>query len=316
MRWGRYLAARALLAAVTLLLISAITFFMTNVVPADPARIALGKFATPEQLAEYRTQQGLDKPVVTRYVSWLGDAVEARWGRSVLTGRSVGELIGPRIGRTLILSSVAMLIAVPLAFLIGVFTAQRTGRPVDVGISLVALLLNSLPEFVVGLVVLVTLAVWIGVLPVDSSNAVFGSGFAVVKAYVLPVVTLALVMAPYILRMVRANVRDVLGRPLVRSAVLRGLRRRRVLWRHVVPNASLPVVNVVALSLAELVGGVVVIETLFAFPGLGQLLVQSVAGKDIPTVQAIALVVGLGYVILNVVADLVVLALNPRLRTA
>src|SRR5262249_50960803 len=246
---------------------------------------------------------------------WLGDATRARWGRSVLTGRDVGELIGPRIGRTLILSFAAMLIAVPLAFLLGVFTGQRTGRPADVAISVGALLLNSLPEFVVGLVMLVTLSVWLGILPVDSSNAVFGSGFAVVEAYILPVVTLALVMAPYILRMVRANVRDVLGRPLVRSAVLRGLRRRRVLWRHVVPNASLPVVNVVALSLAELVAGVVVIETLFAFPGLGQPLVQSVAGKDIPAVQAIALVVGLGYVVLNVVADLVVLALNPRLRT-
>jgi peptide/nickel transport system permease protein len=315
MRWGRYFASRAALAALTLVLISMITFFMTNVVPSDPARVALGKFASEEQLEIYREQQGLNKPVVSRYLHWAGNIVQGDWGTSVLTRRAVGELVSPRIVRTLILAVAAMLLAVPLAFLLGVYTGQRSGGPLDFSISLGALLLNALPEFVVGLVLLVVLAVEAGVLPIESSAASFGSGFELVKAYILPTLTLALVLLPYMLRMVRVNVRDTLAQPFVRSAVLRGLSRRRVIWRHVVPNASLPVVNVVALSLAELVGGVVVIETVFGFPGIGKLLVESVGGKDIPTVQAIALVIGLGYVVMNFLADAVVLALNPRLRT-
>jgi len=315
MRWGRYFASRAALAALTLVLISVITFFMTNVVPSDPARVALGKFASEEQLEIYREQQGLNRPVVSRYLHWAGNIVQGDWGTSVLTRRAVGELVGPRIVRTLILATAAMLIAVPLAFLLGVFTGLRSGGPVDFSVSLVALLLNALPEFVIGLVLLVVLAVWAGVLPIESSGASFGSGLEAADAYILPILTLAVVLTPYMLRMVRVNVRDTLAQPFVRSAVLRGLPRRRVIWRHVVPSASLPVVNVVALSLAELIGGVVVIETVFGFPGVGKLLVDSVGGKDIPTVQAIALVIGLGYVVLNFLADGVVLALNPRLRT-
>jgi peptide/nickel transport system permease protein len=316
MRWGRYVASRLALGAVTLVLISTITFFMTSVVPSDPARVALGKFASEEQLESYREQQGLNKPVVARYLHWAKNILQGDWGTSILTRRAVEELVSPRIVRTLILAIAAMLLAVPLAFALGVYCGQRSGGPLDVTVSLGALLVNALPEFVVGLILLVLLAVVAGVLPLESSAAGFESGWAAVEAYILPVVTLALVLIPYMLRMVRVNVRDTLAQPFVRSAVLRGLSRRRVVWRHVVPNASLPVVNVVALSLAELIGGVVVIEAVFGFPGIGKLLVDSVGGKDIPTVQAIALIIGLGYVVLNLVADVVILALDPRLRTS
>lgn len=315
MRWLKYLGTRAALAALTLVLIAGVTFFMTSVVPSDPARVALGKFASEEQLEAYREQQGLDRPVLERFGHWTSDIVKGDWGTSVLTRRDVTELVTPRVVRTLIMSFVAMLIAVPLAFAFGVYSGQRSGSPADFTISLVALLLNALPEFVVGLSLLVVFGVWAGVLPIESSAAGFAGGWEAVKAYVLPTLTLAIVMTPYILRMVRANVRDTLPMPFVRSAVLRGVPRGRVVWRHVVPNASLPVVNVVALSLAELVGGVVVIETVFGFPGLGKLLVESVGSKDIPTVQAIAVVIGLGYVLLNFLADAVLITLDPRLRT-
>jgi peptide/nickel transport system permease protein len=167
---------------------------------------------------------------------------------------------------------------------------------------------------VIGLLLLMLFAVALGVLPVESSGAIYASGWARIKAYFLPILTLVGVVTPYIIRMVRANVRAVLDETYVRTAVLRGVSRRRLIWRHVIPNASLPVVNVVALNLAQLIGGVVVVEVLFGFPGIGQWLVGSVEGKDIPTVQAIALLGGTVFVVVNALADAVVVALNPRLR--
>jgi peptide/nickel transport system permease protein len=313
---ARFLATRLVLAVLTLVIISAITFFATNVIPGDPARIALGKGATTEQLRAYDRQQGLDQPVATRYVHWVANAVRGRWGTSVLSQQTVTSLVVPRILRTVLLGFFAMLVAVPVAFILGVYSAQRSGRPVDGAISFSALFINSLPEFVVAITLLVVLGVELGVLPIESSGVAFGSTADAVKGYVLPVLTLATVLTPYMTRMIRANVRDVAGRPFIRSAVLRGLSRRRVVWRHVVPNASLPVVNVVALSMAELIGGVVVIETVFGFPGIGQLLVDSVGSRDIPTVQVIALIIGAGVVGLNFVADGIVLLLNPQLRSS
>jgi peptide/nickel transport system permease protein len=311
---AQFLATRLALAVLTLVVISAITFFATNVIPGDPARIALGKNATPGQLRDYDRQQGLDRPVVTRYVRWVGNAVRGRWGTSVLSQQSVTSLVIPRIWRTVLLGFFAMLIAVPVAFALGVYSAQRSGRPVDAAISFGALFINSLPEFVVAIALLMVFGVELGWFPIESSGVAFGTTADAIKGYILPVLTLATVLTPYMARMIRANVRDVAGRPFIRSAVLRGLARRRVVWRHVVPNASLPVINVVALSMAELIGGVVVIETVYGFPGVGQLLVDSVGSRDIPTVQVIALIIGVGVVALNFLADAVVLLLNPQLR--
>lgn len=315
MRILGFIAARLGWAVTTIVLISAITFFATNVIPANVARIALGKFATPDQLQAYTQQQGLDQPVGIRYVRWVGNLAEGNWGTSVLSTIKVTDLVVPRLIRSLFLAVGAMLLAVPLAYVVGVFAAQHAGRPPDVGLSLVALFVNSLPEFVVGIALLLVFAVRLPVLPVESSGAAFGTGLDVPFAYALPILTLGVVLTPYIARMVRANVRDTSSQPFVRSAILKGLSPRRTMWRHIVPNASLPVVNVVALSLAELVGGVVITESVFGFPGVGKLLVDSVAGKDLPVVQAIVLVVAIGYVGMNLAADLVVLALNPRLRT-
>lgn len=312
----RFVASRLAFAVVTLVAISAITFFATNVIPSDPARIALGKDATTAQLQAYDREQGLDRPVVQRYFTWVGGVLRGNWGTSILSQEPVSQLVVPRIGRSVLLAVSAMLLAVPLAYVLGVYSAQRAGRPADHAISIWALFVNSLPEFVVAILLLMLLAVWLQVLPVESSGAVFGTGFDRIKAYFLPVLTLAIVLTPYLARMVRANVRDVANQPFVRSAVLRGMPRRRVVWRHVVPNASLPIVNVIALTTAELIGGVVIIETVFGFPGIGQLLVQSVESQDIPTVQVIVLIIGVGVVTLNFFADLVVLALNPRLRRA
>jgi peptide/nickel transport system permease protein len=313
---GRFVGVRVMLGLLTLLLLSIVTFVATNVVPVDPARVALGRYATQEQVVVYRHEQGLDKPPVTRYVRWLDQFVQGNWGTSTTSQRSVASDVVPRIARTATLGGVAMLLAIPLAFVIGIYTGQRAGRRSEVGISLVTLLLNSMPEFVVGFILLVIFGVHFGVLPIESSGASYGSGWTEVEAYVLPVLTLVLLLTPYMTRMIRANVRDVQAQPYVRSALLRGVSPGRLAWRHIAPNASLPVVNVIALTLADLIGGVVVVETVFGFPGVGQLLVQSVTGKDIPTVQTLTLLIGAGFVVLNFVADGVVLLLNPRLRRA
>lgn len=310
----RYALSRVLAAVATLVLISILTFLATNVVPNDPARIALGRQATPEQIAAYHEQQGLDEPVVRRYLTWVGDFVRGDWGTSTLNRQPVREEVLPRVRRSVTIAVIAMLIATPLAFLIGAFLGRRTGTRTDLASSIALLLVNSLPEFVIGLCLLAVLGVALGWLPVESSGALFGSGWTEVRAYILPILTLVLVVTPYMARMVRVQVRETLGHAHVRSALLRGVPVRRLTWRHVVPNASLPVVNVVALNLAELLGGLVVVEVVFAFPGVGQLLVDSVNGKDIPTVQAIALIAGVGFVIINAFADLAVLMLNPRLR--
>jgi peptide/nickel transport system permease protein len=310
---GRYLLSRLIQGLTTLLVLSAITFAATNAVPANPARIALGHFATPEQITLFNREQGLDTPVVERYVRWLGHMVVGNWGHSTLTSLSVTSMVFPRLARTLLLGLLATLVAVPLAYLVGVFCGQRDGQRSDAALSVVALFINSMPEFVVALVILFIFGVFVRILPVESSAAA-GGGTAEVKAYILPTISVALLLVPYVLRMVRANVREVLGQPFVRSVTLRGVSRRRVIWRHVVPNASLPVINVVALSTAELVGGVVVVETVFGFPGIGQLFLTSVAGKDIPVVQAVAMIVGLSFIVLNFAADGVVSLLNPRLR--
>jgi peptide/nickel transport system permease protein len=311
---ARHLGGTLALALVTLFLISVVTFLATNAAPADPARLALGRAATGEQLELYRRQQHLDDPVVERYGRWLADFVRGDWGTSVVNRRDVRDEVGPRVVRTIIVGLAGMAIAIPLAFAVGVYTGQRSGSKTDVGVSVVSLFLNSLPEFVIGLLLLLALAVKARWLPVESSDALFGDGADRAKAYALPILTLAVVMCPYLIRMVRVNVRDTVEQPYVRSAVLRGLPGRLVTHRHVLPNASLPVVSVVALNMAELIGGLVVIEAVFAFPGIGQLLVESVLGADIPTVQAIALIIGVGFVALNFLADGMLLLLDPRLR--
>jgi peptide/nickel transport system permease protein len=308
-RGGRLLATRLAVALGTLFLISIITFAATNAVPSDPARVALGKTATAEQLAEYREQEGLDEPVVERYVT--GD-----WGHSVLAGQTdVREEVVPRLLRTLLLGTIAVALSVMVAFALGVATGRRSGRAGDLATSIVTLIFNSLPEFVTGLLVLVIFAVQLGWLPIESASGIFYGSFGdAVKSYVLPVLSLVLVLSPYMTRMVRTNVREVMQQPMVRSAILRGLPPRTILWRHVVPNAAIPVVNVVALTLADIIAGIVVVETVFAFPGIGQLFVSSVLGKDVPVVQAVALVVGLGFVTINLLADALHVAIDPRLR--
>jgi peptide/nickel transport system permease protein len=313
-RVGRALAARALLMLATLVVVSIIVYAATLIVPADPARVFLGKAATPAQVEAFRHREGLDRGPVAGYLFWAKKFVRGDWGDSIISQTPVTTLVLPRLARTFLLALVAFLIAAPISILLGLFGGKRSGSIADVGVSVGVLGLGALPEFVIGIGLLLIFAIQLGVLPVTSAAVLFGDFHARVEAYILPALTLALVAIPYMTRQIRVTVREVVAAPYIRAAALRGVPPQTLTWRHVVPTSSARVVNVLSLSLAELMAGVVVVETVFAFPGIGQELVQSINSADVTVVQATALIIGSAYIILNFVADALVIALNPKLR--
>jgi peptide/nickel transport system permease protein len=302
---------------VSLFAVSLVVFAFTAAIPGDPGRAILEKTATPDQVAAFDQLHGLNKPVVERYTNWLEDFVQGNWGTSYASPVPVADTIRPRLARTLVLATAGWLIAVAVAIPVGLYAGKRAGRKSDLLVSLITLSVGALPEFAVGLVLALVFAGTLGWLPVDSSAVgLAAQPWNAATAYILPSVTLALLIVPYILRLTRANTREVVSEPYVRSAVLRGVSGRSLTMRHILPNAAPPVVNALALQFVGSIGGVVVTEAVFGFPGIGQLLVESVGTRDIPTVQAIALVIGTFFVVVNLLADLVVLLITPRLRAA
>jgi peptide/nickel transport system permease protein len=300
--------------AVTLLALSLVVFVLTAA-PADPARTLLGPTASPAQLALFRHDYGLDASLATRYLDWLGGALHGNLGRAYLSNTPVWQLIRPRLDRSLPLIAIAWLLMVAVGVPLGLASALRGGR-LDKGVSLVSLALVAVPEFVLGTLLLTLLAVRLHWLPANSSAAgLVSSPLHALSAYVLPACTIAVGGAVSTLRLTRANAREVAAEPYVRAAVLRGLPPLRVGVRHVLPNAAPPVVGSLALRLAGLLGGMVVAENVFGFPGIGQLLVDSAESGDTPVVQAIVLIVGGAYVTINLLADSLVCALTPRRGT-
>lgn len=290
-------------ALVTLFVISIVTYAAVTAShsAAAVARQALGPHAADSQIAAYVHRHDLTAPLVVRYGRWLADFVRGDWGISAFTQRPVISDVAGRIERTVILA-------------LGVFMARRWGRASDLSLGFVLVTINALPEFVVGIAVLILFSVVLGVLPPDSSGLSFGGLGHQVQAYVLPVLTLVLVSIPYIARVTRAAARDALAAPYTRAAVLRGLSRRTVIWDHAMRNAGPPVVNAVAINAVYLIGGVIVVENLFGFPGAGQDLVQAINHGDAATVQAIALLMGAMFIAISLLADLLVIYLNPRLK--
>jgi peptide/nickel transport system permease protein len=314
-RRTRAFGRQVLTGLATLVAISVITFAATNIKPAiDVARNALGRFADPHALAIYARDHDLDKPVYVRYVSWLEHYAIGDWGISPVTNAPVKPFVTNRLWHTGILAALAFLFAVPLGILAGAYAARHPGSRRDGAVMVGSVLLASLPEFVIGIVLLLVLGVDLKWLPADSTGLSFGNFWQGAEAYVLPTMTLVLAMIPYIARMARSSFQEAFRAPYVQAAVLRGLPRRSVIWRHALPNASVALVNVVAQNLIYALGGVVVVETVFGLPGVGYALVQAVGSGDIPTVQAIALVTGLAFVLVNLAADALVVVLNPKLR--
>jgi peptide/nickel transport system permease protein len=310
----KLIARRLALGALTLLAVSALIFASTEILPGDVASAILGQQATPEALAAIRAELGLDRPAVARYADWLLGFVQGDLGRSLANRQPIAAQIGQRLGNTLFLAGVAAAIAVPLAVGLGVLAAIRRESFLDRAISILTLSTISVPEFFVGYLLILFLAVQFPVFP---SLATVSPGMGLGESLytvALPALTLTLVVVAHMMRMTRAAVVDVLSAPYVEMARLKGLPERHVVVRHALPNALGPIATVVALNLAYLVVGVVVVEVVFVYPGMGQYMVDAVAKRDVPAVQACTLVFAATYVALNLTADLLGIVSNPRLR--
>jgi peptide/nickel transport system permease protein len=305
------------LGAVTLFLVSLLVFGTTQALPGDAAMAMLGKTATPERLAAVRERLHLNEPVWRQYTNWMGGIVTGRLGDSLATEQPVAELLAPRIGNSAFLVLVSAVIAIPLSLLIGIASAIRRDGLIDHALTIGALVLAALPEFVIGIVLILLFAT--AVLHVLPAVTMLDEGVPIwrdPRQAILPALTLDLSVVPYMSRIMRASMVEVLGSEYVQMARLKGLPRRHVILRHALPNAIVPFVQVTALQLAWLAGGVVVVEFVFRYPGIGQALVDAVGNRDLPVVQALTLLVGAVYVLLNVVADIATILLTPRLRTA
>lgn len=314
---ARFVVRRTILGLLTLFLVSVVVFAATQVLPSDPARAILGRNATPESLKTLREQLNLDRPVVLQYTDWLGGLVTGDLGRSLAAQVPVTELIGKRVENSAVLMLLAALISVPLSIAIGSVAARRRDRPFDHVTSITLLALAALNEFVVaiGLVVLFGTTVF-QVLPAVSLIPPEDPAWRHLKELVLPVTALVLAVSPYIARIMRASMIDVLESDYVEMARLKGLPERNVLWRHALPNGIAPTIQVIALNLAYLAGGIVLVEFVFGYPGIGSAFVDAVANRDLPVVQALAILIAGVYVFLNVCADIATILVSPRLRTS
>lgn len=308
---------RLLVSVLVLLVVSLLIFAATLLLPGDPARAILGQQATPERVAALTEQLGLGRPAWERYLSWLGGVLTGDLGFSAATQGPVSELLGGRIAASALLLVLTALISTPVALALGTWAATRRGTRTDSALSGASLVLAALPEFVIGVLLVILFAT--SVLQVLPSVTIARPGepvWARPEQLVLPVLTLALVVVPYVVRMTRATLSEALDAGFVEMARLKGLPERTVLVRHAVPHTIGPVAQVLALQLAWLAGGVVVVEFLFRYPGVGQALIDAVANRDVQVVQAITLVIAAFYVLVNLAADVAGILADPRIRHA
>ncbi|RUS59499.1 ABC transporter permease [Pseudorhodobacter sp. E13] len=310
----KLLAQRIALGLLLLFAASVLIFIGTQILPGDVAQSILGQGATPETLANLRAELGLNDPPLTRYLNWLFAAMQGDLGTALTNGQDIATSMGKRLGNTLFLAFWAAVVAVPTAIILGLIAVRYQGRWPDRVISSITLATVSVPEFLLGYIAIFFLSVQFRVLP--SLATVYDGMPFWDKLYTiaLPVIVLVLVVLGHMMRMTRAAILNVMQSPYVETAELKGLRKFTIIARHALPNAIAPVVNVVMLNLAYLVVGVVVVEVVFVYPGMGQYLVDHVAKRDVPVVQACGLVFAAVYIGLNLVADVVSILANPRLR--
>jgi peptide/nickel transport system permease protein len=310
----RLIARRLALGLLTIWAASVVIFVATEILPGDVATAVLGKTATPQAVDNIRKQLNLDRPAYQRYAEWLGRAVRGDFGISLANRRPIATTIGPRLENTLFLAGVAAVIAVPLAILLGLLAALYRDTAFDKTISTTTLAAISMPEFLIGYLLIYLFAVKIQIFP-SLARVHAGMGFAQhLYAVALPAITLTAVVVAHMMRMTRAAIINVLASPFIEMATLKGVPRPAIIFRHALPNALSPIINVVVLNLAYLVVGVVVVEVVFVYPGLGQLMVDAVAKRDVPLVQACGLIFAVTYVGLNLLADVLSILANPRLR--
>ena len=309
----KMIAQRLGLGLITLLVVSLIIFLGVELLPGDLAEAILGQAATEETVAAFRRELKLDLPAHERYFDWLIGILQGDMGKSLANQRQISELIGVRLGNTIFLAVVAAVISVPLAVTLGVLAALYRNSFYDKCVNVVTLTSISFPEFFVAYILILFLAVKAGIFPSISNVSPDTEFWDRVYRVALPALTLTLVVIAHMMRMTRAAIINLLASPYIEMANLKGMPRSRIIVKHALPNAWAPIINVIVINLAYLVVGVVVVEVVFVYPGLGQLLVDSVSKRDIPVVQAASLIFAATYILLNLTADILSILTNPRL---
>ncbi|KAF6660061.1 ABC transporter permease [Pantoea sp. EKM101V] len=316
-RYMLFLIARRTGAGIlTLLIVSAVVFFITSLLPGDAAQMILGQNATPETVAALRQQLGLDQPLLMRYVHWLTGMVQGDFGTSFASHLPVAQLVAQRIPATFELAGITTLICVPLALLIGIIAAMNRGSRLDRALVIGTMATVAVPEFLVATVAVLIFAVrlhWVSAMSFGSPDSDL---LSYLKAYALPVLTLCCVLVAQMARMTRAAIINQLDSPYLEMARLKGVSPLRAVLRHALPNAVGPIANAISLSLSYLFGGVIIIETIFSYPGLASQLVDAVSNRDLPVVQLCVMLFAACYLVLLLLADILTIAFNPKWRSA
>lgn len=316
-KWVRFIAIRVGWGLLTLLAVSIVVFAATQVLPGDAARAILGQTASPARLEAVRAQLHLNEPAVSQYLHWLSDLLHGNLGTSIVQQEPVSSVIGERALNSAFLVVVASLITFPGAIALGAISAYRRDSAFDHVNSGVSLALSALPDFVIALsLVLLLSTTLLHLFPAVSLIAPGAKPWAQPNLLVLPVLTLVIWELPYVSRIMRASMIDVLESEYIESARLKGVPERRVLWRHALPNAVIPTIQVTAVQIAFLAGSLVVVEYVFDYQGIGQGFVQAVTDRDVPVVQGIAILIAAVYVVVNLLADVATVLISPRLRTS
>ncbi|UXX81537.1 ABC transporter permease [Roseovarius pelagicus] len=311
---SKLIVTRIFYALVTLLLVSAVIFAAVEILPGDVASRILGRSATEESLAELRRQLGYDQPALVRYFEWLGGVVQGDFGNSISSQRPVSEIIGPKLLNTAILATCAFLLSLPMSLIPAALQAVKPGSLVDTIISSVNFVLLSIPDYLLASIALITFVVAFPILPSTSmvtENSSFGDW---VVALLMPTVVLAISVSIYTVRLLRDGLIEVLSQDYVRMAELKGMPQRIVLWRHAFPNALGPSINNMALNISYLIGGVIIVEEVFTYPGFGSVMVNALTTRDAPVVEATVLIAAAIYICANTLADIGSILSNPRLR--
>lgn len=311
---SRYIFRRLAFLGLTLLLTSLIIFIVTQFLPGDVARVVLGREAGQEQLEAFRQEFGLNDPLPVQYLRWLVNFIGGDWGISLSTRSEIFPVVMDRVRNSLMLAALTMLIGVPLSIFLGVVAGLNENKLADNSISIGALSVVGLPEFVTGIILIEVFSRRLGLLPANSSIPLNASFTEALPMLILPAITATLVLLAYIARLTRAGVVEELKKPYVRTATLKGIPQLSVTFKHVLRNALLPTITVVAISFGWLISGLIVIENVFNYPGLGRLIVFAIDRQDLPLLQAVTMVTVLGFAFANLAADLMYAYLDPRIR--
>jgi peptide/nickel transport system permease protein len=313
--WG-FILRRLLLGIVVLILVSVLVFLATQALPGDPARAILGRSATPQSLAALRRQLHLDRPVIEQYWTWITGLLHGNFGTSLAAQEPVSTLLAPKLVNSAVLVALAAVLSIPLAIAVGAWAALKREKAFDQASSNLLLALAALPEFVVALILVILFATTVShVLPAISTVPPGSRPWNNWLALVLPTLTLVIAVTPYVARIMRASMIEVLESDYVEMARLKGLPERTVLIRHALPNALGPVFQVIALNLAYLAGGIIVIEFVFNYTGIGSATAEAVVNHDLPVIQTLAILLAAVYVVLNLLADVATILVTPKLRT-